>query len=76
MPVWYKVHKSTKIFEYGYRVRSVVTNSYHLSIDDIKLYARSEKDINSMTHLTMNYNADTEMSFWVTVAAWWQKEGR
>lgn len=34
-----------------------------LYMDDIKLYARSERDINSLIHLTRIYSEDIRMSF-------------
>ena len=37
--------------------------SHLLNMDNINLYARSERDINSLIHLTRIYSKDIRMSF-------------
>lgn len=34
-------------------------------MDDIKLYAKSERDIDSLIHITRIYSNDTVMSYWL-----------
>ena len=48
---------------YGYRFRSGATISHLLYMDDIKLYARSEREIDSLIHTTRIYSDDIGMSF-------------
>ncbi|KAF7642573.1 hypothetical protein LDENG_00255600, partial [Lucifuga dentata] len=48
---------------YRYKFRSGVTISHLLYMDDIKLYARSERAIDSLIHLTRIYSDDIRMSF-------------
>ena len=48
---------------YGYRFRSGATISHLLYMDDIKLYARSEQEIDSLIHTTRIYSDDIGMSF-------------
>ena len=43
---------------YGYRLRNRATISHLLCMDDIKLYAKNEQHIDSMTHITRIYNTD------------------
>lgn len=46
-------------------------------MDDIELYARSERDIDSLIHLTRIYSEDIRMSFrLISVAEWLKSEGR
>ncbi len=48
---------------YGYRFRSGTIISHLLYMDDIKLYARNERDIDSLIHTTRIYSNDIGMSF-------------
>ncbi|KAK7906619.1 hypothetical protein WMY93_015231 [Mugilogobius chulae] len=48
---------------YGYRLRNGATISHLLYMDDIKLYAKSERDIDSLIHTTRIYSTDIGMSF-------------
>ncbi|TWW59899.1 hypothetical protein D4764_06G0014290 [Takifugu flavidus] len=48
---------------YGYQFRSGTTVSHLLYMDDIKLYAENERDIDSLIHLTRIYSKDIRMSF-------------
>ncbi|XP_055368950.1 uncharacterized protein LOC129604859 [Betta splendens] len=48
---------------YGYRLRNEATISHLLYMDDIKLYAKSERDIDSLIHTTSIYSSDIGMSF-------------
>ena len=48
---------------YGYQFRSGVTISHLLYMDDIKLYARNEREIDSLIHTTRIYSNDIGMSF-------------
>jgi len=48
---------------YRYLFQSVSTISHLLYMDDIKLYARSEQDTDSLIHHTMIYRNDIRMSF-------------
>ncbi|TWW67366.1 hypothetical protein D4764_02G0004070 [Takifugu flavidus] len=47
----------------GYQFRSGTTISHLLYMDDIKLYAKNEHDIDSLIHLTRIYNKDIGMAF-------------
>ena len=48
---------------YRYRFQSGVTISHLLYLDDIKLYARNERDIDSLIHITRLYSNDSGRSF-------------
>ncbi|KAK7925836.1 hypothetical protein WMY93_008146 [Mugilogobius chulae] len=48
---------------YGYRLRNGATISHLLYMDNIKLYAKSEQDIDSLIHTTRIYSSDIGMSF-------------
>ena len=48
---------------FGYRFRSGTTISHLLYMDDIKLYAKNERDIDSLIHLTRIYSNDIGMTF-------------
>ena len=48
---------------YGYRLRNGATISHLLYMDDIKLYAKNERDIDSLIHTTRIYSTDIGMSF-------------
>uniref|UniRef100_A0A7N8XHF5 Reverse transcriptase domain-containing protein n=1 Tax=Mastacembelus armatus TaxID=205130 RepID=A0A7N8XHF5_9TELE len=48
---------------FGYRLRNGATISHLLYMDDIKLYARTERDIDSLIHTTRIYSNDIGMSF-------------
>uniref|UniRef100_A0A669EZW7 Reverse transcriptase domain-containing protein n=1 Tax=Oreochromis niloticus TaxID=8128 RepID=A0A669EZW7_ORENI len=48
---------------YGYRLRNGAVVSHLLYMDDIKLYAKSERDIDSLIHTTRLYSNDIGMSF-------------
>uniref|UniRef100_A0A8C4WGB1 Reverse transcriptase domain-containing protein n=1 Tax=Gopherus evgoodei TaxID=1825980 RepID=A0A8C4WGB1_9SAUR len=48
---------------YGYGFRNGTTISHLLYMDDIKLYAKNERDIDSLIHLTRIYSEDIGMSF-------------
>uniref|UniRef100_A0A3B3HW39 Reverse transcriptase domain-containing protein n=1 Tax=Oryzias latipes TaxID=8090 RepID=A0A3B3HW39_ORYLA len=48
---------------YGYRLRNGANISHLLYMDDIKLYAKSERDIDSLIHTTRIYSTDIGMSF-------------
>ena len=48
---------------YGYKFKSGATISHLLYMDDIKLYAKNERDIDSLIHLTRIYSEDIGMSF-------------
>ena len=47
---------------YGYRFKSGTTIN-HLHMDDIKLYAKNEQDIDSLIHLTRVSSSDIGMEF-------------
>lgn len=49
--------------ENGYSFRSEVTICHLLYMEDIKLYAKSDRDIDSLIHLTRIYSKDIEMAF-------------
>ena len=48
---------------YGYRLKSGTAINHLLYIDDIKLYAKNERDINSLTHLTRVLSSNISMPF-------------
>uniref|UniRef100_A0A3B5PPD0 Reverse transcriptase domain-containing protein n=1 Tax=Xiphophorus maculatus TaxID=8083 RepID=A0A3B5PPD0_XIPMA len=48
---------------YGYRLKNGANISHLLYMDDIKLYAKSERDIDSLIHTTRIYSTDIGMSF-------------
>ncbi|KAK7877340.1 hypothetical protein WMY93_031944 [Mugilogobius chulae] len=48
---------------YGYRLRNGATISHLLYMDGIKLYAKSERDIDLLIHTTRIYSSDIGMSF-------------
>ncbi|KAI3359072.1 hypothetical protein L3Q82_002577 [Scortum barcoo] len=48
---------------YAYRLRNGATISYLLYMDDIKLYAKSERDIDSLIRTTRIYSNDIGMTF-------------
>ena len=48
---------------YGYEFQSGVTINHLLYMDDIKLYAKSERDIDSLIHLTRIFSEDIGMTF-------------
>ncbi|TKS65715.1 R2DM Retrovirus-related Pol polyprotein from type II retrotransposable element [Collichthys lucidus] len=48
---------------YAYQFRSGATISHLLYMDDIKLYARNEREIDSLIHTTRIYSNDVGMSF-------------
>ena len=48
---------------YGYRFKSGTTINHLLYMDDIKLYAKNEQDIDSLIHLTRVFSADIGMTF-------------
>ena len=52
---------------YGYKFKSGATISHLLYMDDIKLYAKNERDIDSLIHLTRIYSEDIGMSFGLEV---------
>jgi len=47
---------------YGYRIRNGITISQLLYMDDIKLYAKNERDIDSLIHITRIFSNDIRMS--------------
>ena len=47
---------------YGYRFKSGTTINL-LYMDDIKLYAKNEQDIDSLLHLTRVFSSDIGMTF-------------
>ncbi|TWW78234.1 hypothetical protein D4764_11G0003550 [Takifugu flavidus] len=53
----------SQIITYRYQFRSGTTVSHLLYMDDIKLYAKNERDIDSLIHLTRIYSKDIWMSF-------------
>ena len=48
---------------YGYKCKSGPTISHLPYMDDVKLYAKNEQDIDSVIHLTRIYSEDIAMSF-------------
>ena len=52
--------KKTK---YGYSFKGKTTINHLLYMDDIKLYAKNERDIDSLIHLTRVFSNDIGMSF-------------
>ncbi|KAL4008504.1 hypothetical protein ACER0C_002356 [Sarotherodon galilaeus] len=48
---------------YGYRLRNGAVVSHLVYMDDIKLYAKSERDMDSLIHTTRLYSNDIGMSF-------------
>ena len=48
---------------YGYRFKSGTTINHLLYMDDIKLYAKNEQDIDSLIHLTRVFSSDIGMTF-------------
>ncbi|XP_039892266.1 uncharacterized protein LOC120736309 [Simochromis diagramma] len=48
---------------YGFQLQSGAVVSHLLYMDDIKLYAKSEQDIDSLIHTTRIYKNDNGMSF-------------
>ena len=50
---------------YGYRFKSGITINHLLYMDDIKLYAKNEQDIDSLIHLTL-FSSDIGMTFGLT----------
>ena len=48
---------------YGYRFKSGTTFNHLLYMDDIKLYAKNEQDIDSLIHLTRVFSSDIGMKF-------------
>ena len=55
---------------YGYRFSSRATISHLLYMDDIKLSAKNEQDIDSLIHLTRIYNEDIGMLFGLEECGW------
>ncbi|XP_076583782.1 retrovirus-related Pol polyprotein from type-1 retrotransposable element R2 [Chaetodon auriga] len=55
---------------FGNRFRSGTIISHLLYMDNIKLYAKSECDIDSLTHLTRIYSNDIGMSFGLDKCGW------
>ena len=51
---------------YKHRFKSGTTISHLLYIDDIKLYAKNEQDINSFIHLTRVFSSDIGVTFGLT----------
>ena len=49
-------------FRYLFRNGAI---SHLLDMDDIKLYAKREQDISSLTHINRIYSTDVNMSFWL-----------
>ena len=49
--------------EYGYKFKSGTKINHLFYMDDIKLYAKSERDIDSLIHLTRIFSSDIGMSF-------------
>ena len=48
---------------YGYRLNSGTAINHLSYIDDIKLYAENEQDINSLIHLTQVISSDIDVTF-------------
>ena len=48
---------------YGYRLKSSTTINHLLYMDDIKLYAKNEQDIDSLIHLTQVFSSDIGTTF-------------
>ena len=48
--------------KYGYHFRSGTTINHLLYMDDIKVYATSERDIDSLIHWTRVFNNDIGMT--------------
>ena len=48
---------------YGYRFKSGTTINHPLYMDDIKLYAMNEQDIDSLIHRTRVFSSDIGMTF-------------
>ena len=48
---------------YGYRLKSGTPINHLLYMDDIKLYAKNERDINSLIHLTRVLSSNISMPF-------------
>ena len=48
---------------YGYRFKSGTTINHHLYMDNIKLCAKNEQDIDSLIHLTRVFSSDIGMTF-------------
>jgi hypothetical protein len=48
---------------YGYKFKSGTTINHLLYMDDIKLYAKNERDIDSLIHLTRVFSTDIKMTF-------------
>lgn len=48
---------------YGYEFKRGIAINQLLYVDDIKLYAKNERDINSLIHLTRIYSENIEISF-------------
>ncbi|TWW73339.1 hypothetical protein D4764_15G0007330 [Takifugu flavidus] len=55
---------------YEYQFQSGTTVSHLLYMDDIKLYAKNERDIDSLIHLTRIYSKDIGMSFGLDKCGW------
>ena len=49
--------------KYGYSFKSGTTINHLLYMDDIKLYAKNERDIDSLIHLTRVFSCDIGMTF-------------
>ena len=49
--------------EYGYKFRNGTKINHLFYMDDIKLYAKTERDIDSLIHLSRIYSTDIGMSF-------------
>ena len=54
--------------DYGYRFKIGTTINHLLYMDEIKLYAKNEQDIDSMIHLTRVFSYDINITF--GVAKW------
>ena len=48
---------------YGYKFKSGTTLNHLLYIDDIRLYAKNEQDIDSLIHLTLVFSSNFGMIF-------------
>ena len=51
---------------YGYWFKSGTTINYLLYMNNIKLYAKIEQDINLLIHLTRVFSSSTSMKFGLT----------
>ena len=48
---------------YGYRFKGGTTINHRLYMNDIKLYAKNEQNIDSLIHLTQVFSSDIGMTF-------------